>query len=111
MPKQKKDKNSAQIIKAIVHKLKYVVLVEENDLVKSLSDLQAEVKNAEFPVKPMLHSMLGQIYWQYYRRNRWRYNNRTATSKDFAQADLNTWDLRKITEETMRQYKAFAQRC
>jgi uncharacterized protein YfaS (alpha-2-macroglobulin family) len=101
----KKDKNSAQIIKAIVHKLKYVVMVEENDLVKSLSDLQAEVKNAEFPVKPMLHSMLGQIYWQYYQRNRWRYNNRTATSKDFAQADLNTWDLRKITEETMRQYK------
>ncbi|WP_045112993.1 alpha-2-macroglobulin family protein [Microscilla marina] len=101
----KKDKNSAQLIKAIVHKLKYVVMVEENDLVKSLTDLQTEVKNAEFPVKPMLHSMLGQVYWQYYRRNRWRYNNRTATSKDFAQADLNTWDLRKITEETMHQYK------
>ena len=100
-----KDNNAAQLVKAIVYKLKYVVIVEENDLVKSLSDLQAEVKNAKFPVKPVLHSMLGQIYWQYYRQNRYRYRNRTATAKDFKQADLNTWDLRKITEETMRQYK------
>ncbi|HAS42393.1 MAG TPA: hypothetical protein DCS93_18085, partial [Microscillaceae bacterium] len=100
-----KDNNSAQLVKAIVHKLKYVVMVQENDLVKSLSDLQTEVKNAKFPVKPVLHSMLGQIYWQYYRQNRYRYRNRTASTKDFKQADLNTWDLRKITEETMLQYK------
>ena len=101
----KKDNNSAQLVKAIVHKLKYVVMVQENDLVKSLSDMQAEVKNAKFPVKPVLHSMLGQIYWQYYERNRYRYRNRTASTKDFKPADLNTWDLRRITEETMRQYK------
>lgn len=100
----KKENNAGQLVKAIIHKLKYVVMVEENDLVKSLSDLQTEVKNAKFPVKPLLHSMLGQIYWRYYQRNRYRYRNRTAT-KDFKQADLNTWDLRKITEETMLQYK------
>ena len=60
-----KDNNSAQLVKAIVHKLKYVVMVQENDLVKSLGDLQTEVKNAKFPVKPVLHSLMGEIYWQY----------------------------------------------
>lgn len=102
--KAKTEDNHGQLVKAVIHKLKYVVYVEENDLVKSLNDLRKEAETAKFPVKPMLHSMMGEIYWQYYQINRWRFTNRTATV-DFKQDDIETWDLRKITEETMRQYQ------
>ena len=100
----KKEKNTGQLVKCTIYKLRYIGQVEENSLVKALDDLRKEANQAEYPIKPLLHSMLAQIYWQFYQVNRYRFLNRSATV-NFKQEDINTWDLNKVVQETIRNYK------
>lgn len=100
----KKEQHAAQLVKAVVHQLKYTDYKEENAFVKNLNKLRDEAQTATFPVKPLLHSMLGEMYWQYYQNNRYRFNERTELA-DIKQDDIETWGLNKIIEETFQQYK------
>ena len=100
----KKENNAAQLVKAVIHQLKFTDYKEEKAFVKNLTKLRTEAQTASFPVKPILHSMLGEMYWQYYQNNRYRFNSRTevqATKED----DIETWSLEKIVDETLTQYK------
>ena len=61
------DKNSPQVIKALIHQGKYdLALDAENDTVifRNLADMLA--KSADMVEKSVLHSMLGELYLQYY---------------------------------------------
>lgn len=101
--KAQKEHNSAQIIKTIIHKIKYIGKIEEEAFVQAIKELQDEIKNADRSTKAILHSMLGDIYWQYYQNNRYYINKRTATT-DFKQDDLRTYDARKLIEECIHHY-------
>lgn len=100
----KKEQNAAQLVKAVVHQLKYTDYKEENAFVKNLNKLRDEAQTATFPTKPLLHSMLGEMYWQYYQNNRYRFSERTELA-NIKQDDIETWGLNKIIEETFQQYK------
>ncbi|WP_299459424.1 alpha-2-macroglobulin family protein [uncultured Microscilla sp.] len=100
----KKTNNASQLVKATVYKLRYIGAVKENSLIKSLEALRMEAASAQYPVKPLLHSMLAQIYWQFYQVNRYRFLNR-STTVNAKQDDISTWDLHKVVHETIRQYK------
>src|SRR5262249_50384536 len=52
----------------------------------------------------LLHSMLAETYWNFYQQNRWKFLNRTEIV-NYKSDDMNTWDLKKILEETVRHYK------
>lgn len=97
------DKNSAQQVKSLLHKMIYIREVEENTLVTSIIQFKKEIETAEYPVKPLLHSILAGIYWQYYEGNSWRFGQRTAS--DMKNDDIETWDLGKIVEECIFEYK------
>jgi hypothetical protein len=99
----KKEQNAPQLVKAVIHQLKFTDYKEENAFVKNLNRLRDEANTATFPAKPLLHSMLGEMYWQYYQNNRYRFNNRSETTTQ--QDDIETWSLNKIVEETLQQYK------
>lgn len=99
----KKEQNAPQLVKAVIHQLKFTDYKEENAFVKNLNRLRDEANAATFPAKPLLHSMLGEMYWQYYQNNRYRFNNRSETTTQ--QDDIETWSLNKIVEETLQQYK------
>ncbi|MEL7001254.1 MAG: alpha-2-macroglobulin family protein, partial [Bacteroidota bacterium] len=100
----KDEKNTGQLIKAVVHQLKFVDYKEENAFIKNLNRLKAEADEATFPAKPILHSMLGEMYWQYYQNNRYRFLNRSETV-NFDEGDIETWGLKKIVKETLAQYE------
>jgi hypothetical protein len=100
----KKEQNAAQVVKAVVHQLKFTDYKEENAFVKNLNRLREEAQAATFPTKPVLHSMLAEMYWQYYQNNRHRFNERTELT-NVQQDDIETWSLNKIIEETFQQYK------
>ncbi len=72
----KQDKNHAQLIKSIIFKIKLQSSYQEEELIKTLLDFQQEITIADYPVKPMLHSMLAEMYWNYYAQNRYRFLNR-----------------------------------
>lgn len=101
--KAKTESNSAQQVKAIVHRLIYAQQVEENDVVKNIYDLRLEAENSQYPVKPILHSMLAEVYWQYYEYNRWKFQNRTQVV-GFKVEDLETWSMEDISEQTLQQH-------
>jgi uncharacterized protein YfaS (alpha-2-macroglobulin family) len=104
--KQAKDENNTgQLVKAIIYQMKLTDYKEENAFVKNLIKIKEEINKSEFPVKPLLHSMLADMYWQYYQNNRWRYNNRTETV-NLKEDDIETWGLEKIVQETISHYQA-----
>jgi hypothetical protein len=100
----KAENNSGQLVKVIIHQLKLADVKEENAYIKNLERLRAEVDQASFPVKPLLHSMLGELYWRYYQNNRYKFHDRSATV-NVNHEDIETWDLSKIFSEALNQYK------
>jgi hypothetical protein len=92
------------MIKAIVYRMRYESVKEEDAFVKALDRLNEELKTASFPVAPVLHSMLAECYWRYYQDNRWRFANRTQTTK-FELKDIHTWDLKTIMEAMTTEYE------
>ncbi|HNH60131.1 MAG TPA: hypothetical protein PLS80_08905, partial [Cyclobacteriaceae bacterium] len=96
--------NSGQLVKAYIHQLKFTDAKEEDAFIKNLTRIRHEADQAKFPVKPLLHSMLGEMYWQYYQQNRYEFMNRSETV-DFNVEDIETWSLAKIVSETTQQYK------
>ncbi|MFM9837370.1 MAG: alpha-2-macroglobulin family protein [Cyclobacteriaceae bacterium] len=100
----KKEQNAGQLVKSVIHQLKFTDYKEENAFVKNLNRLRAEAQAATFPTKPVLHSMLAEMYWQYYQNNRHRFGERSELT-NVKQDDIETWSLNKIIEETFQQYK------
>jgi hypothetical protein len=99
----KKEENAPQLVKAVIHQLKFTDYKEENAFVKNLNRLREEANTATFSTKPLLHSMLAEMYWQYYQNNRYRFNERSEVA-NVEQDDIETWSLTKIIEEIFQQY-------
>ena len=100
----KTENNAGQLAKAILHQLKYTQYKEEEAFAKNLQTLEKEAETAAFPVKPLLHSMLAELYWNYYQQNRWQFSQRTQTV-NFDNNDLKTWSLEKIVDEVFLHYQ------
>ncbi len=100
----KAESNAAELVKAVIHILKFTDHKEGNAFVKNLNLLRDEAQTAKFPTKPLLHSMLAEMYWQYYQNNRYQFNQRTELV-NVQEDDIETWSLNKIVEETFLQYK------
>ena len=103
--KAKADNNAAQFVKAVLHRMKFEAYKEEFSLEKSIIKLRDETNEAKYPVKPVLQSILADAYWQYFQNNRWKFYERSATV-NFKNDDITTWDLKTITDATIKNYKA-----
>ncbi len=99
----KKENNAPQFVKAIIHKLKYKMAIEDDANVKIINELNEEIKQSAFPVKPVLQSMLADMCWMYYQNNRWKFYNRTETI-NFERDDISTWDLTTLINEVAKNY-------
>lgn len=106
--KAKKENNAPQFVKAVLHRMKFESYREEFSLEKSIIKLRNEVNEAKYPVKPVLHSVLADAFWQYFQNNRWKFYNRTVTV-NFKNDDIETWDLKTITSAVINNYKASLQ--
>lgn len=101
--KAKKANNPTQVIKANLYKLKLSSDYQENYLKKIIDDLNSEIEVSSFPEKQILHSILAQVYWQYYQTNRYKFHNRSETI-NIDLKDIDTWDLKKILTEVINNY-------
>ena len=100
------ESNAAQEVKALIYKLTYTSQVQEEEVSKCIEEFRMETTTAKFPIKPILHSMLADLYWQYYQQQRWQIIGRTQTDGAVVLEDIKTWDLRKIADEIRKQYLA-----
>ncbi|NVN94753.1 MAG: hypothetical protein HXX18_05660 [Bacteroidetes bacterium] len=102
--KTKESNNAPQFVKALLYKIKLQSDFEENAITKSINEIEIELQTAKFPIKPILHSALAELYWKYYQSNRYSILERTQTV-NFKQTDIETWDLRKITAAVIANYR------
>ncbi len=99
------EKNTPQLIKAVIYKMKYNSMIEDDAFVKNIESAEKLCSEAQFAVKPILHSMLAEMYWWYFQNNRYTFYNRCITN-DFIPDDIRTWDLNKIVSTSIAHYKA-----
>ncbi|WP_029904362.1 alpha-2-macroglobulin [Prevotella sp. 10(H)] len=85
------DKNNTQVIKALIYKNKYKIQIDIEDKEGLLTDLQALVSQSDkAEEKALLHSMLAELYSNYFNRNQWQINQRTNLS-DVVPQDIKEW--------------------
>ncbi|HTA28694.1 MAG TPA: MG2 domain-containing protein, partial [Bacteroidia bacterium] len=103
--KAKKAKNTPEVIKAIITMMAYDYAVSDSANEKWIYRIQSEIKTAGCPEKQLLSSLLAEMYWSYYGKNRYRFYNRTQTV-NFNNNDISTWDVTKIIDAAIQSYKA-----
>ncbi|WP_295793452.1 alpha-2-macroglobulin family protein [Mucilaginibacter sp.] len=96
------DNNIAQQVRAVIYRMTFQSYLEEDALVAIITRLKADIDKAEFPVKPVLQSLLAQMYWEYYKENRYRFGQRTKLEKQ--DVDFRNWDTQTVINETSRMY-------
>ncbi len=106
--KAKESNNAPQFVKALLYKTKLQSDFEENAITNSIKEFETELKTAIFPVTPVIHSVLAELYWRYYQSNRYIILERSQTI-NFNQTDIQTWDARQLTAAVVNHYRASLQ--
>ncbi len=99
----RKNNNAPQQIRAVIYRMTFQSYMEEDALAAIISRLKIDIDRAEYPVKPVLQSLLGQMYWNYYQQNRYQFYRRSKLEKP--DPDFTKWDLQTIIFETSHLYQ------
>jgi uncharacterized protein YfaS (alpha-2-macroglobulin family) len=99
----KKGHNAPQIVKAHIHRIKYIMAIGEKEHPDILRMLESEVAAAGFPEKQLLKSLLAEAYWNYFSANRWTFYKRTQTV-NLKEDDVSTWSMGKIMGRMIELY-------
>jgi len=89
------EKNDPQYIKAIIYRIRLNSEFQENFLVCTIRELRQACAVSAQPVRQILHSILGEVYWKYYQNNAYRFQDRTQVKQN-SPDDIETWDLNTI---------------
>lgn len=101
----KSSKNKQQQIKALLHKSKYMLILEEEAQLNIVNLFKSEIETAkDIPTKRLLENMLATLYWQYFQQNRYKFYDRTKTDAKVSD-DFRTWDLETLFHEIHVYYQ------
>ena len=100
-----KDENHPQLIKTMLFKSKYALVLEEDAQLSIINDFKSKIEASKFPVKNVLENILANLYWQYFNQHRWQFYNRTKTAEKVDTEDFRTWDLQTLFNEIHVHYQ------
>ena len=103
--KAKNEKNNDQILKSVFYRMKYVNASEENAFSILLHDIEQEISESTFPNRNVLHSIKAEMYWMYYKNNRYKILDRTNTI-GYKSDDIETWTMDQLTDRVIKHYNA-----
>lgn len=98
-----KNNNASQQIKAAIYRVSLQAALEEDEQVSNIKAFNQRIKQSAYPVKPVLQSLLAQLYWNYYQQNRYRISQRSKLVH--ADADFTNWDLQTLINHTANLYE------
>src|SRR5438045_827528 len=99
----KKERQEAQIIKALVYIAGLQDQVAEDSQRKAILDIESEINTSREPSKSILYSVLAEMYWNYYQQHRWQLYDRTNT-QSFKKDDIATWTADDLHEKIRELY-------
>ena len=101
--KSKADNLPDQQVRALLYKIKLESAFEEKSYENTISFIEEELVNAQSPVKQILCSIIGQVYWNYYTVNMWKIDERTRLDGNPSE-DISTWDASRFVEVCSEYY-------
>jgi uncharacterized protein YfaS (alpha-2-macroglobulin family) len=110
MSMAKSEQNTEQYIKGICYYRASLRDRDEESGKHDLEYLEQELNGAAFPAKQLLHSMLGDLYWNYYQDNRWKILDRTKVQSSSAKkdsllvADVETWSADDFYQQAYHHF-------
>ncbi|SMB96828.1 alpha-2-macroglobulin domain protein [Hymenobacter roseosalivarius DSM 11622] len=103
--RQRQD--TPEYLRAVLYKLRVLQAKEEEADEKAIALVEADLKTAKFPARPILHSLLAQLYATYYDEHHYQlYDRTTQAPSDSADADIRTWDAARLGSAVVRHYRA-----
>ncbi|MFT3754303.1 MAG: alpha-2-macroglobulin family protein [Paludibacter sp.] len=86
-----KQKNSVQVIKAMVYKMRFTLEKNPDEAPALIRDFEAFTEKSTDPAeRALLHSMTAELYVNYYQQNHWNANSRTDVT-GFVPEDMKEW--------------------
>jgi len=87
----KKEKNSVEVIKAMVYKMRFTLDKNPDEAPALIRDFEAFTAKSTDPAeRALLHSMTAELYAQFYQKDAYTINNRTEL-KGFIPEDIKEW--------------------
>ncbi|WP_141765648.1 hypothetical protein, partial [Hymenobacter coccineus] len=74
----RRENNTPAYVRALLYKIRLLENKENDADEKAIALLEADVKTAQFPARPVLHSLLAGLYADYYNQHRYQLYERTA---------------------------------
>ncbi|HEX6169419.1 MAG TPA: alpha-2-macroglobulin family protein [Chitinophagaceae bacterium] len=87
----KKEKQDAQVIKALIYMTGLQSENRENNEMLSIREIESEIINSKQPVASVLKNILAELYWNYFQQHRYQLYNRTKTY-NYQKYDIGSWD-------------------
>lgn len=105
------------LVKANLYELKLRAQFEENYLISYISEREQMLAQdgTKSPYKQLVHSILGEIYWQYFQMNNYRILDRSISSVEQQPAlpdlsqPIETWDAEQFVRASSYHYHASLQ--
>ena len=90
-------KNTPQLIKALISRMKEQLDVNDDDFPKLIKEVENYAAECKEPASTaVLHSMVAEMYNQYYTMNRWKINQRTDLA-GYVPEDIREWTSNLFT--------------
>jgi len=108
----RRQQNTPEHLRALLYKLRLLEAREEEADVQAIQLVEQDLKTAQFPARPVLHSLLAHLYARYYDNHRYQLYDRTRANTDTAdqsRADLRTWDAARLGAAVVEHYRASVQ--
>ncbi|MCD6367226.1 MAG: hypothetical protein J7L46_06790, partial [Bacteroidales bacterium] len=98
-------KADANVIKAIIYKMKLTSEFEEEVYEKNIKFAESYISKATFPNSVILHSIVAEMYWRYLSQNRYKIQSRSVVDAEMNE-NFNTWDEKKFAHKILEHYRA-----
>lgn len=99
----KKEKQDAQVIKALIYMTGLQTENRENNEVLAIAEIEKEVPGSKGAVNALLNNLLANLYWSYFQSHRWQFYQRTQTA-EFKKDDIATWTAEDFHRKTSELY-------
>ncbi len=97
-----RDGRDAEAIHAITLRIALKGTIQGNRPEEKISMLDREIEKAPDSIRPVMETIQAYWHWNYFRQNRWRFLQRTASGSEVE--DITEWDLQRIIAEIDRRF-------
>ncbi len=99
----RRENDTQQYLKAVLYRIRINSEFQEDFIIQTVHELRDELSGSREPATSVLHSILADVYYKYYRNNQYRFRDRSRLSVINSDS-ITTWDLNTITEAITNEY-------